>query len=113
MKGTFSGGTAASFRATLAAAAKDPNVLTLLRDPFALTPGFSGPKQPSGNKPEFDAELGSWAAPFVMAAINTRNVHRSNYLMDKSYGADFVYDEMMLTGPGEKARRSPRRSRPP
>ena len=36
-----------------------------------------------------------------MAAINTRNVHRSNWLMDQPYGADFVYDEMMLTGPGE------------
>ncbi len=102
MKGTFSGGTAASFRATLAAAAKDPNVLALLRDPFALTPGFSGPRQPSGNKPEYDAELGSWAAPFVMAAINTRNVHRSNQLRGFSYGGDFVYDEMILTGPGEK-----------
>ena len=38
MRGTFSGGTAASFRATMAAAAKDPGVLALLRDPFALTP---------------------------------------------------------------------------
>ena len=52
----------------------------LLRDPFALTPGFSGPKQPSGITPEFDADLGVWAAPFVMAAINTRNVHRGNFL---------------------------------
>ncbi len=33
MKGTFSGGTAASFRATMAAAAKDPATLALLRDP--------------------------------------------------------------------------------
>jgi short subunit dehydrogenase-like uncharacterized protein len=101
MKGTFSGGTAASFRATLAAAAKNPAILALLRDPFALTPGFSGPKQPSGAKPELDADLGVWAAPFIMAAINTRNVHRSNALTGL-YGADFVYDEMMLTGPGEK-----------
>jgi short subunit dehydrogenase-like uncharacterized protein len=102
MKGTFSGGSAASARATMAAAASDPKVLALLRDPFALTPGFSGPKQPSGNKPEYDAALDSWAAPFIMAPINTRNVHRSNYLMGQRYGADFVYDEMILTGPGEK-----------
>ena len=102
MKGTFSGGTAESFRATLAAAAKDPSVLALLRDPFALTPGFAGPKQPSGNKPAYDDELGAWAAPFVMAAINTRNVHRSNMLRGFPYGRDFVYDEMILTGPGEK-----------
>ena len=102
MKGTFSGGTAASFRATMASAAKNPATLALLRDPFALTPGFSGPKQPSGAKPEYDEALGAWAAPFIMAAINTRNVHRSNVLQGCPYGADFVYDEMMLTGPGER-----------
>ena len=102
MKGTFSGGTAESFRATMAAAAKDPRALTLLRDPFALTPGFSGPKQPSGAKPEYDENLGTWSAPFLMAAINTRNVHRSNYLCGTPYGRDFIYDEMILTGPGEK-----------
>jgi short subunit dehydrogenase-like uncharacterized protein len=38
----------------------------------------------------------------VMATINTRNVHRSNLLMGFPYGQDFVYDEMMLAGPGEK-----------
>jgi short subunit dehydrogenase-like uncharacterized protein len=36
-----------------------------------------------------------------MAAINTRNVHRSNALLDHAYGEDFTYDEMMLTGDGE------------
>jgi short subunit dehydrogenase-like uncharacterized protein len=102
MKGTFSGGTAASFRASMAAAGRDPNVLALMRDPFSLTPGFQGPKQPSGNKPEYDEALGVWAAPFIMAAINTRNVHRSNYLTGHSYGKDFVYDEMIIAGPGEK-----------
>ncbi|MEO0411922.1 MAG: saccharopine dehydrogenase NADP-binding domain-containing protein [Pseudomonadota bacterium] len=102
MKGGFSGGTAASLKATLAAAAEDPEVLSVLRNPFALAPGFEGPKQPSGNKPIFEEDLGSWSAPFIMAAINLRNIHRSNFLMDHAYGADFVYDEMMLTGPGEK-----------
>jgi short subunit dehydrogenase-like uncharacterized protein len=101
MKGTFSGGTAASYRATLAAVAKDPALAALLRDPFALTPGFAGPKQPSGGKPEFDEALGVWAAPFFMAPINTRNVHRSNRLTG-AYGEDFLYDEMILTGPGER-----------
>jgi short subunit dehydrogenase-like uncharacterized protein len=43
-----------------------------------------------------------WVAPFVMATINTRNVHRSNLLMGFPYGKEFVYDEMMLAGPGEK-----------
>ena len=102
MKGTFSGGTAASLKATMAAAQNDPRVLELLRNPFSLTPGFDGPRQPSGAKPMFEEALGSWAAPFVMAAINTRNVHRSNFLLQHAYGSDFVYDEMLLTGPGEK-----------
>lgn len=102
MKGTFSGGTAASLQATLAAATQ-PGVLDLLRNPFALTPGFEGPRQPSGSKPMVDEALGGvWVAPFIMAAINTRNVHRSNILLGHAYGADFVYDEMLVTGPGEK-----------
>ena len=105
MKGRFSGGTAASLKATMAAAAANPQVLAWLRDPFALTPGFAGPKQPSGHKPMLEADLGeqgAWVAPFVMTAINTRNVHRSNALLGHAWGADFVYDEMMVTGPGER-----------
>ncbi|HCA25770.1 MAG TPA: saccharopine dehydrogenase [Pseudomonas sp.] len=102
MKGTFSGGTAASLKATLAAAKANPEIYQLLGNPFALTPGFTGPAQPPAAKPEFDESLGSWAAPFVMAAINTRNVHRSNALLGHAYGSDFVYDEMILTGPGEQ-----------
>lgn len=102
MKGTFSGGTAASLKATMAAAAQDPSVLELLRNPFSLTPGFTGPRQPSGNKPMLDEALGVWVAPFVMAAINTRNVHRSNFLLGHAWGADLVYDEMVVTGPGAR-----------
>lgn len=101
MKGSFSGGTAASFRATLAAAARDPSIVGLLTNPFALTPGFSGPHQPVGLLPEFDATLNTWVAPFIMAAINTKNVHRTNFLRGHPYGTDFVYDEMMVAGLGE------------
>ncbi|HNH36177.1 MAG TPA: saccharopine dehydrogenase NADP-binding domain-containing protein [Rhodocyclaceae bacterium] len=102
MKGTFSGGTAASLKATLACAQADPTVVALLRNPFSLTPGFEGPRQPSAAKPLWEEDLGSWSAPFVMAAINTRNVHRSNFLLGFPYGRDFVYDEMIFTGPGPK-----------
>ncbi len=101
MKGTFSGGTAASMKAIFAAAANDPDLLPKLRDPFVLTPGFEGPKQPPGNKPQFDEDLDMWVAPFVMANINTRNVHRSNFLLGFPYGKDFVYDEMVVAGPKE------------
>ena len=109
MKGTFSGGTAASIKATFVAAAKDLSLVAMLKDPFVLTPGFEGPKQPPGNRPILDENLNSWTAPFVMATINTRNVHRSNLLMNFPYGKDFVYDEMMLTGPGEKGEANAKR----
>jgi short subunit dehydrogenase-like uncharacterized protein len=102
MKGTFSGGTAASLKATMVAASKDPAVIRYLTNPFSLAGGFEGPAQPAGNKPEYDESIGSWATSFVMAPINTKNVHRTNALLGQAFGADFVYDEMMLTGPGEQ-----------
>jgi short subunit dehydrogenase-like uncharacterized protein len=109
MKGTLSGGTAASTWATFAAAAQDLNLVAMLKNPFSLVPGFEGPKQPRGNKPLLDEDLGLWTAPFAMATINTRNVHRSNMLMNFSYGKDFVYDEMVLTGPGEQGEANARK----
>ena len=109
MRGTFSGGTAASAKATFDAVAKDLSLVAILNDPFALTPGFTGPKQPKGNRPLLEEDLQSWAAPFMMALINTRNVHRSNMLMGFPYGKDFVYDEMVLTGPGEKGEANAKR----
>jgi len=102
MKGTMSGGTLASFKETMAAAGRDRSLIGILRNPFALTPGFEGAEQPLGNQPEYDEALQSWVAPFVMASINTKNVHRSNMLLGHSYGENFVYDEMMVTGPGDK-----------
>ncbi|GMN14961.1 saccharopine dehydrogenase family protein [Altererythrobacter sp. MTPC7] len=101
MQGTFSGGTAASLTATMKAVAKDASLLKILQSPFGLTPGFEGPDQPSGLLPEYDKEAGKWAAPFIMATINTKNVHRTNFLRGHPYGEDFKYDEMMLTSPGE------------
>lgn len=102
MKGTFSGGTAASFAQTMARAAKEPEVINRLRDPFSLVHGFDGPRQPSGSKVIFEDDLNTWSAPFIMASINTKNVHRSNALLGHRYGEDFVYDEMFSTGPGEQ-----------
>lgn len=101
MKGGFSGGTAASLKATLAAAARDPSLVPLLASPFALTPGHKGPHQPTGLLPEFDTTINCWVAPFVMAPINTKNVHRTNFLLGGRYGDDFIYDEMMVTGLGD------------
>ena len=100
MKGSFSGGTAASLLATVEAAAREPAIRKTLSDPFALAPGFVGAAQPSGNEVVEDIAAGSWVAPFIMAMINTKTVHRSNQLLNYAYGRYFVYDEMMMTGPG-------------
>jgi len=101
MKGTFSGGTAASLAESMKAMARDPSLIKIMRSPFGLTPGFDGPDQPGGMVPKYESDLGKWAAPFVMAPINTKNVHRTNFLRGHPWGKDFRYDEMVLTSPGE------------
>lgn len=101
MKGGASGGTIASLTETLKAVAKKPSLALLLKSSFALTPGFEGPHQPSGLVPEHDPATGTWTAPFVMAPINTKNVHRTNFLLGHRWGADLVYDEMVMTTIGD------------
>ncbi|MEM1363931.1 MAG: saccharopine dehydrogenase NADP-binding domain-containing protein [Pseudomonadota bacterium] len=101
MKGAYSGGTALSGIETTKLAQSDPDVMHRLLSPFALTSGFEGARQPADHKPVYDEDLGSWAAPFYMAIINTKNVHRSNMLMGHPYGTDFTYSEMIATGPGD------------
>ena len=88
MAGTFSGGTAASLTATMKSVAKNPKLIPILQSPFGLTPGFEGPDQPMGLVPEYDETIGKWAAPFIMATINTKNVHRTNFLLGHPYGED-------------------------
>lgn len=101
MSGGASGGTIASLTETLKAIAKKPSLALLLKSSFALTPGFEGPSQPTGLVPEYDPATGAWTAPFVMAPINTKNVHRTNYLLGHAWGEDLVYDEMLVTTIGD------------
>ena len=98
MQGTASGGTVASFTATMASIKANPALFADLANPFVLTPGFVGPEQPRGNEMIFDEDLNNWSGPFIMASINTKNVHRSNQLLGHAYGSDLVYDEMILLG---------------
>jgi len=98
MQGSASGGTVASFTATMKSVEKNPELFSDLINPFVLAGGFTGPDQPPGDKTIYEDDLQSWSGAFVMATINTKNVHRSNMLMGHSYGEDFVYDEMMLLG---------------
>ena len=77
----------------------------VLANPFSLSDGFVGPDQPADNAIYEDALIGQWVAPFIMAAINTKNIHRSNALLGHAYGPDFQYDEMMITGSGEQGKK--------
>ena len=104
LRGAFSGGTVATSIATMEAVRADPDRLHVLLDPFALAGGFEGPDQPDADEVVEEELLGGWSAPFFMAPINTRNVHRSNALMGHPYGEDFVYDEMFFAGPGDDGR---------
>ena len=104
MKGEFSGGTAASLGATMSALKEKPELFAVLANPFALSNGFIGPDQPADNKPVYDEKLDSWVAPFFMAPINTKNIHRSNALMDHIYGEDFCYNEMWIQGTGDEGK---------
>jgi short subunit dehydrogenase-like uncharacterized protein len=100
--GGVSGGTAASMLELVEEAAHDPAVRRLLADPYGLNPSDarSGPDGPDQTRPVYDADFDQWTAPFVMAAINTRVVRRTNALTDSAYGPDFRYDEAVLCGGG-------------
>ena len=104
MNGEFSGGTAASMKATMAALQSDPELLNVLVNPHALCEGFQGVQQDDDSKPVYDEELDTWVAPFFMAPINTKNIHRSNKLMNHIYGENFKYNEMWIQGPGEEGK---------
>ncbi len=101
IRGGASGGTIASLLNVANEAAADPNVRRDITDPYALCPPDT-PKvrQASLATPEYDPDFDSWLAPFIMASINTKVVHRSNCLANYGYGREFRYDEAMLTGRG-------------
>ena len=104
MNGEFSGGTAASMKATMAALQSDPELINILVNPHALCDGTQGVQQDDDSKPVYDEELDTWVAPFFMAPINTKNIHRSNKLMNHIYGENFKYNEMWIQGPGEEGK---------
>lgn len=105
-KGGMSGGTVASLMNVVKEAAANPALRKELANPYSLCPPNHSfiARQPNLKSGEYDNDFNAWIAPFVMAAINTRIVHRSNALLGKAYGSGFVYDEAMLTGRGVKGR---------
>jgi short subunit dehydrogenase-like uncharacterized protein len=102
MRGGASGGTVASLLNAIREAASDPAVRKLMGNPYALCPASDRPtfRQPDVKRAQWDADANSWVAPFVMAAINTRVVQRSQSLLQHAYGEGFAYDEAMSTGRG-------------
>lgn len=106
MRGGASGGTIASMLNVVREAAADPELRKELANPYSLCPDGYSPqlRQPNVKFAEYDADFRSWVAPFVMAAINTRIVQRTNALSKQAYGADFRYDEAVLTGDRFKGR---------
>ena len=104
MDGEFSGGTAASMKATMSSLKSNPELINVLINPHGLCEGSQGAQQADDTKPVYDDELETWVAPFFMAPINTKNIHRSNKIMNHKYGENFLYNEMWITGPGEEGR---------
>ncbi len=106
MKGGASGGTIASMINMVKETVNDPDLRRELKDPYSLCPPdhrFSV-AQPDV-KIAYDNVYGGWIAPFVMAGINTRVVHRSNALTNNSYGSEFKYEEAVVTGEGSSGKR--------
>jgi short subunit dehydrogenase-like uncharacterized protein len=102
MRGGASGGTIASLVNVAKEAAENPALRRELQNPYLLCPRDHQPKvrQESLSRPQYDSDFEAWLAPFIMAGINTRVVHRSSALLNYPYGEDFRYDEAMLAGTG-------------
>jgi short subunit dehydrogenase-like uncharacterized protein len=105
MSGTASGGTAATMLAIVEEATRDPKVRRLLGNPHGLDPEVPrgrtrDPFEADVRGVAFDRDIDRWTAPFVMSAINTRIVRRSNALLH--YGEPFRYREAMSLPKGPK-----------
>jgi len=102
MKGAFSGGTIASMLNMMEEAQKDKSILRTMSAPYALNPAGQqdGPDAAEAVMASYDEDFDQWIAPFIMGAVNTKVVRRSNALFDYAYGRDFRYDEAVLCGGG-------------
>lgn len=100
LRGSASGGTIASMVNIAREASTDKKVRRLLANPYALCDeqGLTSPALQQ--TAQYDITFMRWTAPFVMAAINTPIVLRSNELQAFPYGHDFCYDEAIISGKG-------------
>ena len=107
-KGGLSGGTIASMATIFEEVGQNKSRRKQVANPYLLNDDKDVPKVRQNNvsKPEYDSEHKRWLAPFVMASINTRIVHRSNQLLGYEYGRDFKYDEAMWMKDGIRGKLS-------
>jgi short subunit dehydrogenase-like uncharacterized protein len=106
--GTFSGGTLASMVNMFNEMAEDPSLRKTLADPYSLNPpgAVRGTDVDDQTGAIYDEDFKRWTTPFMMAAINTRVVRRSNALLNNTWGEDFNYDEATLAPEGHGAFKS-------
>jgi short subunit dehydrogenase-like uncharacterized protein len=105
-KAGLSGGTIASMIEVMRTASSDAEARRVMSDPYTLTPDRTAEPELGGQPDlrwrrgrEIAPELaGYWVGPFVMAAVNTRIVRRSNALLDYAYGRRLEYGEQMSMG---------------
>jgi short subunit dehydrogenase-like uncharacterized protein len=101
-KGGLSGGTIASMLNMMEMGGE---MTRQLADPFLLAPELAGQTAPRDQTgPRYNEASELWTAPFIMAAINSRVVYRSNSLLAWRYGRDFQYHESLRTGHGLSGR---------
>lgn len=101
-KGGISGGTYKSLSNVNKEANKDKEIFKVVINPYGLNPigEQEGLDKSDLQRIVFDKSSNSWIGPFIMAAINTKIVRRSNALSNYSYGKDFMYNEATLNGKG-------------
>lgn len=104
-RGAASGGTIASILNMMEEARHDPSIRRQVANPYVLYPegtpaGQDGPDQTGAI---FDPDFNQWTSPFIMAAINTRVVRRSNALLGFPWSEEFRYDEATLNTSRYKA----------
>ena len=100
MKGGASGGTIASILNVIIEGGKNREIAKIVAHPYSLNPlnEMIGPDKYDQKSPLYNKTIGMWTAPFIMAAINTRIVRRTNALLNYRYGKDFSYSESVICG---------------
>ena len=109
MRGGISGGSLSSMVSLIEyrrEKRKKKNKVSL--GPFVLYPENEpkGPLQPDSFRIEWDKVRKCWTGPFIMAAVNTRIVRRSNALLDFYYDKNFKYKEVSVFGGRIKAEKN-------